>query len=293
MQLLSFLTAKNDELIIEKTLKRLSESSDGIIAVDDGSTDRTYDIIRSFDKVVKIIRNEPNGEWNIFRDCEKVMDEVGRIKPEWLMYIDSDDLLDKRFAERKKELLDDKSVGRYHFKEITLWGSIQKYRDDKPEWYSRDSGRTPYLVRWSPDVYINDPYAGSVKQNLLRKARKNQLVGYLKRKYPFKKLEHHSPKGPLMKYMKESFWPTDFMDYTNILLLGYEGKEVELDLVKMHYHFADMSYAWKKHMNYALQSAIRHNRTPGEIPNIVNWATEKLNEDGLVLKDVNPEWGAL
>ena len=68
---------------------------------------------------------------------------------------------------------------------------------------------------------------------------------------------------------------------------------MEVDLVKLHYHFADLYHAWRKHMNYALQAAIRQHRPVGEIPLIVDWASKKISENGLELAPVNPEWGAL
>lgn len=290
MKLLGYVFTKNDEKVIAKCLERLSETCDGIIVVEDGSTDNTYEIVKSFPKVVKIFRNPPYNEWKTFRDIQKVLSVVREINPEWLIGVDSDDVLDKRFTSQKDQLLNNNSVGRYHFREITLWGSSEFYRVDKPEWYSRTRDRTPFLIRWGPDVkYFERHYL--FPMNMIRWMRKRWLVGILKRKISYKTFS--KKRNRTEKFLSEVFWPSDYMDYTNVQFKGYTGKEVEIPLVRLHYHFADMNYAWRKHLTYALLSATIQHRTPGEIPDIVNWASSKLDEEGIKLEKVNPEWGAL
>jgi glycosyltransferase involved in cell wall biosynthesis len=290
MKLLACVLAKNDEMVIGKCLERLSESADGIVVLDDGSTDRTLEIAKSFDKVIKIFANPPYKEWKPVRNIKMILNYVSEIKPEWILVTDSDDILDKRFAGEKEKLLNDPKAGRYHFREITLWGSNKHYRVDKPEWYSRTKGRTPYLMRWDEDFTYIERYK-PFPMNYLKWFRKQWMVGIVKRWVPhnwFRKKETR-----IGKILSEVFWPSDYMDYTNIFFEGYKGKEIEIPLVRLHYHFADMKYGWKKHMTYALLSSTIQHRTPGEIPEIVNWAAAKLDDEGIVLRDVEPEWGAL
>ncbi|MCB0723917.1 MAG: glycosyltransferase family 2 protein [Ignavibacteriae bacterium] len=290
MKLLGYVFTKNDEKVIGKCLERLSESCDGIIVVEDGSTDGTYDIVRSFPKVIKIFRNPPYEEWKTFRDLKKILKVVTDINPEWIIGVDSDDVLDKRFAEQRDKLLDNKEVGRYHFREITLWGDNKRYRVDKPEWYGRTRDRTPFLIRWGPNVkYFERHFL--FPMNFIRWLRKRGFVGIIKRQLKYGTFS--KKRNRLEKFLSEVFWPSDYMDYTNVQFIGYEGKEVEIPLVRLHYHFADMSYAWKKHLTYALLSATIQHRTPGEIPNLVSWASNKLEDENIKLEEVEPEWGAL
>lgn len=290
MQLLSCVLAKNDEKVIGKCLERLSESSDGIIVLDDGSSDKTVEIIKSFGKVIHVFENPPYREWRPVKNIKMILEYVNKVKPEWFLITDSDDVLDARFAEQKHKLLSDKEVGRYHFKEITLWGTNRHYRTDRPQWYSRRRDRTPYLMRWNPEFTYLERYQ-EFPMNFIRFMRRQWVIGIIKRHIKYGTFA--KKRNKLEKLLYELFWPTDFMDYTNIFFQGYKGKEVELPLVRMHYHFADMDYAWRKHMNYALQSAIKQHRTPGEIPILVNWAAQKIDEEGITLEEVKPEWGAI
>jgi glycosyltransferase involved in cell wall biosynthesis len=290
MKLLACVLAKNDEFVIGKCLARLSESADGIIVFDDGSIDKTVEISKSFEKVIKIFENPKYKEWKPVKNIKVILNYINSLKPEWILITDSDDVLDKRFAEKKEELLNNENAGRYHFREITLWGSKNFYRTDKPEWYSRTKDRTPYLMRWSPEFTYVERYK-PFPMNNLRWLRKQWIIGIMKRFLPYKTFSKRRNK--VEKILFEILWPSDYMDYTNIFFTGYKGKEIEIPLVRLHYHFADMNYAWRKHLTYALLSATIQHRTPGEIPDIVNWAANKLDEKGIKLEKVDPEWGVL
>jgi len=126
---------------------------------------------------------------------------------------------------------------------------------------------------------------------LVMRLRRSFTVGYIRRKLTVGWGTGSSSK--MIRFLAAILWPADKMDYTNLQFSGYSGKEVELPLVHLHYHFVDLNRALRKHTNYALQAAVRQLRAPGEIPELVFWAYQKLDETGMVLEDVNPEWGAL
>ena len=183
MKLLACVLAKNDEVVIGKCLERLSESADGIVVFDDGSTDNTVKIAKSFDKVIRIFENPPYQEWKPVRNIKKILSFVSDVQPEWVLITDSDDVIDIRFAKEKDNLLNDPKVGRYHFREITLWGSNNKYRADKPEWYSRTRGRTPFLMRWNPNFTYTERYK-PLKKNNFKWLKKKRVVEISKRFLP-------------------------------------------------------------------------------------------------------------
>jgi len=85
-----------------------------LIAVDDGSTDNSHSILQSFDdKRIKVIR-KPNGG-----QCDATNAGLDHITGDYVLFFDSDDLMDKHKIEEQVKILRDHpncvSVGRWEF----------------------------------------------------------------------------------------------------------------------------------------------------------------------------------
>ncbi len=287
VKLVGAFMCKNDAKVLTYTLERLSECCDLIVALDDGSTDESPDIIKSFPKVIKFLRHPPGKKFDHELNNRKLVNEIRKIDPEWVMLIDPDDLVDKRFLNKKEELLNAKDVGRYTFQEISLWGGKTHYRVDQPEAYARRVSYTPLLIRWNPSIKLTIAHHISFR---------SRLVKFLSGSLPIRLMKLYLPlrsKNFQSSFLREIFFPSDYMSHTNFRFTGIRGKEVNLDLKKIHYHFFDWEYACKKHVNYALQAAIRQGRKVEEVPDIADWATARLNSEGLILERVSYEWGVL
>jgi glycosyltransferase involved in cell wall biosynthesis len=268
--------------------QRLAQCTDAVVAVDDGSTDETPDILASLPNLVRLFRNPPGGVWDAERDMANLMREVHRLRPEWVLYINSDDLLDARFAAQRRDLLGVGGVGRYHFQEVTLWGSTEQHRVDRPEWFGRARGTTPYLVRYAPGLRFVNGYHRNPRRRLVRALRNHWATGLVRRSV-------RKPAGTAStlwpRALREVLWPTDHLDWTNQVFEGWEGREELLDLVRVHYHWADPEHAVRKHMVQAVSSAIRQQRAAWEVDEIVDWAMAKLSTEGMQLAQVDPAWG--
>lgn len=290
VQVLGLITAKDDAWVLGPVARRLSEAVDGVVAVDDGSSDATPEILAALPNLVRLFRNPVGGVWDAERDMARLMAEVHRVRPDWVLYINSDDLLDARFSERRAALLRHPGVGRYHLREVTLWGSTEQFRVDRPEWYGRARGTTPYLVRYAPGLRFVNGYHRNPRRRAVRALRNLWVTGLVRRSV---RRPDGLPSGRGAKILQEILWPTDHLDWTNQVFEGWSGDEVDLDLVRVHYHWANREHAVRKHMVQAVSSAIRQWRAPWEVSEIVDWATAKLSEDGLVLADVDPAWGVV
>lgn len=263
MQLVALGSFKDDEWLVDRWLQRTAEFADAIIALDDASSDRTAEILQAHPKVVQVIRLSPGHAFSIVSNINLLLKATAALQPEWMMYIDSDEIIDRRFVERKQELLSVPDVARYHFQEITLWRSSQYYRVDRPDQYARASTASPILIRYNPRLTLTRPDRGywkAVLQGLVQHPRK-----------------FFSP-----VYMPES------LAWRNL-----EGRHVNLDLVKLHYHFVNWERVWKRHMTYAVLYAFQYHKKPSQVEEIVDWATKRLDETGLELAPVKPEWGVL
>jgi len=292
MQLLGITVTKNDEWYIQRSLPRLAECTDGVVVVDDGSTDGTYEILQSCPKVQRIIRNPPGERWQLFRDGKRLVKAIEDFDPEWIMLIDSDDVIDTRFSVHRDELLSNPDVGRYHFREVTLWRSTQHYRIDHPEKWGRTRGKTPYLLRVSPTWILGNPYTRTWRSTLYWWLGRQWPVAYVRRRVnPTCRLAS-APRNRLERMVSGVIWPEDYLNFANLQPIGDFGNEFELPLVKLHYHYANWDAAWRKHMYYALNSALLQMRSPGEIPHIVNWATKNLFDD-VELAEVDKVWGVI
>lgn len=96
---------RNEELIIEDTLKHMENMVDAIIVLDDFSTDNTLNIVKKNKKVVSILCNK---YWNMDRTKEEtehrklLLEEAKIFNPQWMFYFDADE----RFEIDKCEILE-------------------------------------------------------------------------------------------------------------------------------------------------------------------------------------------
>tara|TARA_B100000029_G_scaffold306778_1_gene299603 strand:+ start:4397 stop:5203 length:807 start_codon:yes stop_codon:yes gene_type:complete len=261
LRLVAIAMCKNEEAILEKWLQRTSEFSDGIIVIDDGSTDNSFKMLKANKKVKHIIKHEPGGPMEARKSRNKLFDAVREFGGEWTIILDIDEIMDIRLADHLDNLLNNPRVGQIYFKEISLWRNNKQYRIDKPDMYNRQRTMCQILrmnknLKWVPSY----PY--TLKHRLRMLLQKGKYLPV-------------PPNG----YMK---------------LRGLVGETLDLsELVKIHYHFADWEKVWWTHLRYAVRESIQLKKNLKDVPEIVDWATLRLNEEGLELAPVKPEWGVL
>ena len=261
LRLVAVCAMKDEEWLVERWLRRTSEFADGIVVLDDGSTDRTKDIVRACPKVVELMENPPGGSWLVLKNRQRLLDAARRHGAEWVMVLDADEIMDARLADRLEDLIGRPELGRIFFREVTLWRSNQYYRIDKPEMYHRDTG-TNQMLRMTPDLRWERAWPYTFKPRL----KKFLTTG-------------HFPPAPVSGYET---------------LRGIRGETLKVaDLVRVHYHFADWERTWSGHVRYAARDAIQFKRKLHELESIVDWATARLDETGLELEPVKLEWGVL
>ena len=261
MRLIALANMKNEEWIIECWLKRTSEFADAIIVLDDGSTDATPDVLKAHPKVIKLIQNPPNKPYRMVENRNRLLEAASQFNPEWVFYLDADEIMDARLSNMIPNLMSRPDVGRYYFREITLWRSNSQYRVDNPDKYMRIHRSFPVMVRFTPVLVWKHPA--------------RQLL-----------------KRTIWLFIKNRRWPS--AKSTASVLTGVKGRTIDLpDVVKLHYHFVDWERAWRRHMHYAVRKAPEEKMHLGQIPEIVDWGSQRLDEAGLELAPVNPEWGVL
>jgi len=131
MKIITLLPVKNEDWILEHTLKNLSSFSDHIIIADQSSTDDTLDICKRFEKV-KVINNPNTGPSNMIRWL--LLDEARKISGDNLIFcIDVDEMVSPKLIYSINEIIKNRKlkpgIG-FSFSWIQLWNSTEFYRID-------------------------------------------------------------------------------------------------------------------------------------------------------------------
>jgi len=139
---------------------------DGIIALDDGSTDGSAEFVSRQENVVTLLRKEPQEPhiWNENENQRMLIEAARHVDPDWLLAVDADERLERHFRIRAlgaigratrfgllaytillRELWDEPNVCRVD----GIWGAkrrarLFKYRDD------HQFDDSPLHNQWAP-----------------------------------------------------------------------------------------------------------------------------------------------
>jgi glycosyltransferase involved in cell wall biosynthesis len=105
--LLALIPVFNRAELLQQCLDALRPAVDGIIALDDGSTDETPSILRGEPKVIEIITKPPKSlaEWDDAANRFLLYEAAHAYAPDWLLCIDADEVLEQTFVVYKEQLM--------------------------------------------------------------------------------------------------------------------------------------------------------------------------------------------
>src|SRR6185437_4905485 len=133
MRLIALLQARNEQRFLPGWLENVAPSVDAIIALDDGSTDATAQILRSHPKVVEVLSNPPGQPWDERANQMALIQAGRRHGAIWFLCIDADERLERAFAARVGDLMrqaDADNIHVYSLQLRDLWGDRRHYRCD-------------------------------------------------------------------------------------------------------------------------------------------------------------------
>jgi glycosyltransferase involved in cell wall biosynthesis len=95
-RIIAALPVRNGENDLPEYFKSVSRFADGVIALDDGSTDRTSQILHRENLVWEVLRN-PRREsyigWNDSENRSRLLDLCEKHKADWIFFLDADEAL--------------------------------------------------------------------------------------------------------------------------------------------------------------------------------------------------------
>ncbi|MEO8477429.1 MAG: glycosyltransferase [Actinomycetota bacterium] len=91
------LPVRNAEQELPGWFDAVAGLADSVIALDDGSTDGTFDIVASHAAVRRVLRHpvrESAAGWDDARNRQELLDAAGELAPRWVMFLDADERID-------------------------------------------------------------------------------------------------------------------------------------------------------------------------------------------------------
>ena len=119
---------KNEERWIRASLESQLPICDKVLVLDDHSTDDTRDIVRSFGRRVVLLESPFEGV-SEGRDKRHLLQHVLRVNPEWVLWIDGDEVLTSDAAEIALRELTTEAT-HYWLRMLYFWDNVHTIRTD-------------------------------------------------------------------------------------------------------------------------------------------------------------------
>jgi len=153
MKLAAILRVKNQILTIRECLSKLSSLVDKIVIVDNDSTDGTFGIYKRYPKI-RIIKKTKG--FNEGRDKCLAHKLAKKLKPDWILWIDGDEIFEKNLVRNDLEkYMNNPRLNQINFRIYNFWLSDKKYRVDGI-WKKYTAFPQRQLWRNLPQAYFLD-----------------------------------------------------------------------------------------------------------------------------------------
>lgn len=126
---------------LKEVLEQRKELVDDMVICGNNTDEKTEQIIK--ESGYWFYRDDR--EWGIHQPRIKdgLLERVGKLKPDWVLPSDADEIYDSKFTRREAERLADTDAIGYYFAIINLWNDERHYRHDLSFWNIRYFKYTP------------------------------------------------------------------------------------------------------------------------------------------------------
>jgi len=134
IRLLALLACRDEIAYLPSWLENVGPQVDGIVALDDASSDGSADLLESDPRVLEVIRRaHDRSAWDEVGNYRLLVDAARRHGGEWALSVDADERLERDFRARAERVI---ARGRpfgwraYSVRLRELWDSADTYRSD-------------------------------------------------------------------------------------------------------------------------------------------------------------------
>ncbi len=129
---LSMIVRNEEHRYLPRVLASALRYIDDAVIIDDASTDGTVRLCRELLQGIphKIIENTESKFGNEWELRHQQWTETMRDDPEWVLFLDADEIFEESFSEGVRELTADPDCWLYSFRLYDFWDG-EHYRDDK------------------------------------------------------------------------------------------------------------------------------------------------------------------
>jgi glycosyltransferase involved in cell wall biosynthesis len=139
--IVGLLPVRNGEDELAACIDSLNRVVDAIVALDDGSTDRTREILQAESGVEILLTNEPKetaAGWDDSGNRNRLLEAAAALQPEWVLSLDADERFDPDDAAALRHFLEKDAIPgfAYGFRVFRMIGDLEHY-DHSDLWVYR------------------------------------------------------------------------------------------------------------------------------------------------------------
>jgi glycosyltransferase involved in cell wall biosynthesis len=153
MKLTAGIRVKNGEPWAEECLASLSRFVDAIVILDDGSTDNTVQICRSFGKVQHLLR-WPKSFFHEGIDRNVVLAMAKDTEPDWIVIVDIDEVFEDRIVDVIDGMMSQDQYVAWGFRMLHFWRGKSHFRMDGTWGNETRHHIHPRLFRNQPAIHF-------------------------------------------------------------------------------------------------------------------------------------------
>lgn len=138
MKTIALLPFKNEERYLPSFLSTISRCCDGLIAIDDGSTDNGKEILEAAATpgfFVNVHSKQPHSSWSVHETRQELIDLGRKAGGTHFVYLDADETFTAPFLKKFPKVLANMKPGdKVSMQWLAVWKSMDHYRNDASVW---------------------------------------------------------------------------------------------------------------------------------------------------------------